>query len=79
MMWRVLHENTLGLTQRAQELPPATVPVHVAQVSGEVLQRDGKAVRGVKLAGKWDEELRATMPAGSERLLWRVSPPAAED
>ena len=54
------------------------MPVHGAQVSGEVLQQDGKAVKGIKLSGKWDEELRVTMPDGSERLLWRVSPPAAD-
>ena len=48
------------------------------QVSGEVLQQDGHAVKGVKLAGRWDEELRVTTPDGSERLLWRVNPPAVD-
>jgi hypothetical protein len=47
------------------------------QVSG-VVEKDGVALKGVKLHGKWDRELHADLPDGSSRLLWRVNPPAAD-
>ncbi|KAK9916628.1 hypothetical protein WJX75_005072 [Coccomyxa subellipsoidea] len=47
------------------------------EVSG-VVEKDGVALKGVKLRGKWDRELHADLPDGSSRLLWRVNPPAAD-
>ncbi len=47
------------------------------QVSG-VVDKDGSAVKGLKLGGKWDVELVANMPDGSSRCLWQKNPPAAD-
>lgn len=47
-------------------------------MSGVVQEPDGKAMKGMKLSGKWDQELRAHLPDGSQRILWRVNPPAAD-
>ncbi len=47
------------------------------QVSGSV-EKDGSAVKGLKLGGKWDVELVADMPDGLKRRLWQKNPPAAD-
>lgn len=47
------------------------------QVSGTV-EKDGVAVKGLKLKGKWDVELQADMPDGFSRRLWSINPPAAD-
>ena len=43
-----------------------------------MVDKDGSAVKGLKLGGKWDVELVAQMPDGSSRRLWQKSPPAAD-
>ncbi len=43
-----------------------------------MVEKDGVAMKGVKLQGKWDRELHADLPDGSSRLLWGVNPPAAD-
>lgn len=43
-----------------------------------MVEKNGVAIKGVNLRGKWDRELHVHLPDGSARLLWRVNPPAAD-
>lgn len=47
------------------------------QVSGTV-EKDGSAIKDLRLKGKWDVELVADMPDGTNRRLWEKKPPAAD-
>ena len=52
-------------------------PKPALQVKG-TFEKNGHALDHPTISGKWDETLTATMPDGSQKVLWQINPPAKQ-